>query len=180
MTHEVIMAGFGGQGVMAIGKILAETALKTGKNVSWLPSYGPEMRGGTANCNVIISEEEIGSPIVTSATAALVLNLPSLEKFENSIVPEGALLVNSSLINKEASRKDIRTYYIPANDIASEIGNSKVANMIMLGAYLEASGAAQQQEVAEIIAELFGSKKPELVTLNKEALSKGAEWVRDH
>jgi 2-oxoglutarate ferredoxin oxidoreductase subunit gamma len=103
-----------------------------------------------------------------------------MEKFENSIVPEGALLVNSSLISRKASRKDIKTYYIPANDMAGEMGNNKVANMIMLGAFLEASGAVQQQEVAEVVAELFGSKKPELVTLNKEALSRGAQWVRDH
>ena len=138
------------------------------------------MRGGTANCNVIISDEQIGSPVVTSATAALVLNQPSMEKFENNIIPEGALIVNSSLINKKSSRKDIKTYYLPANDIASEIGNSKVANMIMLGAYLEVSGVAQPQEVAEVVAELFGNKKRDLIIQNKEALSRGAEWVRDH
>ena len=180
MTHEVIMAGFGGQGVMAMGKILAETALKKGKNVSWLPSYGPEMRGGTANCNVIVSDDIIGAPVVTSATAVLALNKPSMDKFEDSVVPGGALLVNSSLINKESLRRDIKAYYIPATDIANEIGNSKIANMIMLGAYLEVSGVALQEEVFEIVAEIFSSKKQDLIRQNKEALSKGALWIKEH
>ena len=178
MTHEIIMAGFGGQGVMAMGKILAEAALKEGKNVSWLPSYGPEMRGGTANCSVIVSEEPIGAPIVTEATAAIVMNRPSLDKFEEDVIPGGALLINSSLIDQKATRKDINVYYIPANDIANELGVGKIANIVMLGAYLKVSGAAKEESIMEIITEIFSGKKASVIPLNKEALLRGAACIK--
>ncbi len=178
MTHEIIMAGFGGQGVMAMGKILAEAALREGKNVSWLPSYGPEMRGGTANCNVIVSEEPVGAPIVTEASAALVLNRPSLDKFEKDVIPGGTLIINSSLIDKKATREDIKVYYVPANEIANEIGTGKIANMVMLGAYLEASGAAKQDTIMEVVSEIFSGKKAEVIPLNKEALTRGAACIK--
>ena len=178
MTHEIIMAGFGGQGVMAMGKILAEAALKEGKNVSWLPSYGPEMRGGTANCNVIISEEPVGAPVVTEATAAIVMNRPSLDKFENDVIPGGILLINSSLIDRKAIRDDIRVYYVPANDIANELGTGKIANMVMLGAYLALTEAAKEDTIMEIISEIFTGKKASVVPLNKEALLRGAACVK--
>ena len=112
------------------------------KNVSWLPSYGPEMRGGTANCNVIVSDNPVGSPLVTEATTAIVMNLPSLDKFEGRVVEDGILLINSSLIDKKTSRTDIRAYEIPANDIANELGNIRIANMVMLGAYIELTNIA--------------------------------------
>lgn len=178
MAHEIIMAGFGGQGVMAMGKILAEAALKEGKNVSWLPSYGPEMRGGTANCNVIVSDEPVGAPIVTEATAAIVMNRPSLDKFEKDVVPGGTLIINSSLIDKKASRDDIKVYYVPANDIANELGTGKIANMVMLGAYLATSDAAKEDTIMEIISEIFSGKKASVIPLNKEALLKGAACVK--
>jgi 2-oxoglutarate ferredoxin oxidoreductase subunit gamma len=178
MTHEIIMAGFGGQGVMAMGKILAEAALREGKNVSWLPSYGPEMRGGTANCNVIVSEEPVGAPIVTEASAALVLNRPSLDKFEKDVVAGGVLIINSSLIDQKATREDIKVYYVPANEIANEIGTGKIANMVMLGAYLEASGAAKQDTIMEVVTEIFSGKKAQVIPLNKEALQRGAACVK--
>lgn len=178
MTHEIIMAGFGGQGVMAMGKILVEAALKEGKNVSWLPSYGPEMRGGTANCSVIVSEEPIGAPIVTEATAAIVMNRPSLDKFENDVVPGGLLLINSSLIDQKAKRDDIKVYYVPANDIADELGTGKIANIVMLGAYLKASGAAKEESIMEIITEIFSGKKASVIPLNKEALIRGAACIK--
>lgn len=177
MTHEIIMAGFGGQGVMAMGKILVEAALKEGKNVSWLPSYGPEMRGGTANCSVIVSEEPVGAPIVTEATAVIAMNRPSLDKFEKDVVPGGMLFINSSLIEQKASRNDIKVYYIPANDIANELGVGKVANIVMLGAYLKASGAATEDSIMEIISEIFQGKKANVIPLNKEALVKGAACI---
>jgi len=177
MTHEIIMAGFGGQGVMAMGKILVEAALKEGKNVSWLPSYGPEMRGGTANCSVIVSEDPIGAPIVTEATAAIVMNRPSLDKFEEDVIPGGSLLINSSLIDKKATRKDINVYYIPANDIANELGVGKIANIVMLGAYLKVSGAAKEESIMEIISEIFSGKKAAVIPLNKEALIRGAACI---
>jgi 2-oxoglutarate ferredoxin oxidoreductase subunit gamma len=177
MTHEVIMAGFGGQGVMAMGKILAEAALKEGKNVSWLPSYGPEMRGGTANCSVIVSDEPVGAPVVTEATTVIAMNRPSLDKFEKDIIPGGTLILNSSLIDKKATRDDIKVYYVPANEIADEIGTGKIANMVMLGAYLAASGAAKEDTVMEIITEIFSGKKASVIPMNKEALVRGAACV---
>ncbi len=178
MTHEIVMAGFGGQGVMAIGKIIAEAGLKEGKNVSWLPSYGPEMRGGTASCNVIVSADPVGSPIVTGATEAIVLNRPSLDKFEKDVVPGGMLFINSSLIDKKSTRDDIKVYYVPANDIANELGNGKIANMVMLGAYIAATNAVSEDTIMEIVTEMFQGKKASVIPLNKEALAKGAECVK--
>ncbi len=178
MTHEIIIAGFGGQGVMSMGKILVEAALKEGKNVSWLPSYGPEMRGGTANCSVIVSEEPVGAPTVTEATAAIVMNRPSLDKFEDDVIPGGVLLINSSLIDKKVTRDDIKAYYIPANDIANELGVGKIANIVMLGAYLAISGAAKEESIMEIITEIFSGKKASVIPLNKEALLRGAACVK--
>ncbi len=178
MTHQIIMAGFGGQGVMSMGKILVEAGLKEGRNVSWLPSYGPEMRGGTANCSVIVSDEPVGAPTVTEATAVIAMNKPSLDKFEKDVIPGGLLFVNSSLIDIKAKRDDIDVYYIPANDIADELGTNKIANMVMLGAYLKASGAATEDTVMEYIAEVFGGKKAEMIPLNKEALIRGAAYIK--
>src|SRR5699024_10889245 len=134
MEERVIMAGFGGQGVMAIGQLLTYGGMVENKNVSWLPSYGPEMRGGTANCGVIVSDEPVGSPVVVNSTSAIIMNKPSLDKFEDSIINGGKLFINSSLIEQKAKRDDIDIYYIPANEIADEIGNARVANMVMLGA----------------------------------------------
>ena len=178
MTHQIIMAGFGGQGVMSMGRILVEAGLKEGKNVSWLPSYGPEMRGGTANCSVIVSDEDIAAPTVTEATAVIAMNKPSLDKFEKDVVPGGLLLVNSSLIDAKATRDDIDVHYIPANDIATEIGTDKIANMVMLGAYLKATGAAKQETVMEYIAEVFSGKKAKVIPLNQEALKQGADLIK--
>ncbi len=178
MTHQIIMAGFGGQGVMSMGRILVEAGLKEGRNVSWLPSYGPEMRGGTANCSVIVSDELVGAPTVTEATAVIAMNKPSLDKFEKDVIPGGLLLINSSLIDTKAKRNDIDVYYIPANDIASEIGTDKIANMVMLGAYLKATAAAKEETVMEYIEEVFAGKKASVIPLNKEALKKGAEFVK--
>lgn len=178
MTHEIVMAGFGGQGVMAIGKIIAEAGLKEGKNVSWLPSYGPEMRGGTASCNVIVSTDPVGSPIVTGATEAIVLNRPSLDKFEKDVIPGGMLFINSSLIDKKSTRDDIKVYYVPANDIANDLGNGKIANMVMLGAYIAATNAVKEETIMEIVTEMFQGKKASVIPLNKEALAKGAECVK--
>lgn len=172
------MAGFGGQGVMSMGKILAEAGLKEGKNVSWLPSYGPEMRGGTANCNVIISDEPVGAPTVTEATAAIVMNRPSLDKFEKDVLPGGHLFINSSLIDRKATRDDINVYYIPANEIADELGTGKIANMVMLGAYIKVTNAAKEETIMEYIAEVFSGKKAEIIPLNKEALKRGADCIK--
>ncbi|KAB3531287.1 2-oxoacid:ferredoxin oxidoreductase subunit gamma [Alkaliphilus pronyensis] len=178
-TEKIIMAGFGGQGVMSMGQLLTYAGMIENKQVSWLPSYGPEMRGGTANCAVIVSDSPVGSPIITGdATAAIVMNLPSLIKFEENLKPEGKLVINSSLIEKKAERKDINAYYVPANEIANELGNSKVANMVMLGAYLELTKIVPIETVIDALKKVFGPSKQDLVPLNKEALERGANCVK--
>lgn len=178
MQERVVMAGFGGQGVMSMGQLLTYAGMIENKNVSWLPSYGPEMRGGTANCNVMVSDSPIGSPIVTEATAAIVMNLPSLDKFEDDVVEGGNLLINSSLIEKKAKRDDLNKYYIPANELAVELGNAKVANMVMLGAYLELTKAVKIESIVEALKKVFGESKSHLIPINKKALEKGAEAVK--
>ena len=122
MTEQVIMAGFGGQGMLLAGQILAYAGLDEGKNVSWLPSYGPEMRGGTANCCVIVSDEEIGSPVVAEADTVIVMNRPSLDKYESAVKTGGLLIINSSLIDQKSTREDIDVVYVPANELAEELG----------------------------------------------------------
>ncbi|MTI49757.1 2-oxoacid:acceptor oxidoreductase family protein [Sporosalibacterium faouarense] len=178
MQERVIMAGFGGQGVMSMGQLLTYAGMIENKNVSWLPSYGPEMRGGTANCNVMVSDEPIGSPIVTEATATIAMNRPSLDKFEADVVKDGNLLINSSLIDRKAERDDLKVYYIPANEVAVELGNSKVANMVMLGAYLELTKAVKVESIIEALKKVFGERKAHLIPLNEKALAKGAELVK--
>jgi 2-oxoglutarate ferredoxin oxidoreductase subunit gamma len=179
MDEKVIMAGFGGQGVMAIGKLLAYAGMLENKEVTWLPSYGPEMRGGTANCAVMVSDNLIGSPVIShDATAAIIMNIPSLLKFEKEIIPGGKILINKSLIDLKVSRDDIEAYYIPANELALELNNGKVSNMIMLGAYLQLTNAVQEESILEAFVKVFGEEKSHLIPLNKEALKKGAEAVK--
>ena len=177
MEEMLIIAGFGGQGVQLIGKMLVEAGMEEGKEVSFLPSYGAEMRGGTSNCNVIISDEPVGSPIVNEATCVMALNRPSMDKFEGSVIPGKTLLINSSLVDRKAERTDIEAIYVPANDIANELGNTKVANMVMLGAYIAATGALQVQTLQEMLRHMFSGKKEALIPLNMEALTRGAHCV---
>ncbi|MGI6004624.1 MAG: 2-oxoacid:acceptor oxidoreductase family protein [Christensenellales bacterium] len=177
MEHKIIIAGFGGQGVQSMGQMLAYAGMLEGKGVSWLPSYGPEMRGGTTNCNVIIADGGVGSPVVTRATSVMALNLPSLDKFENSVVPGGDLYINSSLVDRKCARDDINVYYIPCNELAAQIGNARVANIVMLGAFLEKSKAVSIQSVLDAIPGVLGERKKNLVPINKVALEKGATLV---
>jgi 2-oxoglutarate ferredoxin oxidoreductase subunit gamma len=177
MLHQVIMAGFGGQGVMTMGKILAQAALKEGKNVSWLPSYGPEMRGGTANCHVVISDEPIANPIISEASAIIALNQPSLNKFQDNIASGGKLIVNSSLVKADSKKAHGDIINVPANDIASELNNIKVVNMIMLGAYIKATEVVSTETIIELVSEIFGQKNSSLLKLNIEALEKGAGFA---
>lgn len=179
MEERIIISGFGGQGVMAIGQLLTYGGMLENKFVSWLPSYGPEMRGGTANCGVIVSDNPVGSPVVVDSTTAIVMNKPSLDKFEETIVKGGRLFINSSLISQEAKRDDIEVFYVPANKIADEIGNSRVANMVMLGAYLEASKIIEIDSILEGFTKVFGENRAHLIPINKEALEKGAEIARE-
>lgn len=177
--ETVIFSGFGGQGVMSMGKLIAYSGMIEDKEVSWLPSYGPEMRGGTANCSVIISNEKIGSPIITNdATSVIAMNLPSLKKFQHSLIKNGYLLINSSLINEKPEREDIRTFYIPANELALEkCDNIKVANMIMLGAYLELNNIVKSESVIKAFLKVFGEGKKKLLPLNEKALEIGKEYM---
>jgi 2-oxoglutarate ferredoxin oxidoreductase subunit gamma len=179
-NERVICAGFGGQGVMSIGQLLSYAGMIEGKNVSWLPSYGPEMRGGTANCNVTVSDTPIGSPIIDhNATAAIIMNLPSLIKFEGELEKDGKVLINSSLIEKKVERDDVKAYYIPANEIAGEIGNGKVANIVMLGAYIELTKIVEKETVIKALKKVFGPSKSHLIPLNEKALDRGAEVIRE-
>ena len=178
MTNEIIISGFGGQGVMAIGKTLCEAGMKEEKNVSWLPSYGPEMRGGTANCCVVISDEPIVSPIVLEPTELIAMNLPSLLKFEPNVVPNGTVFVNSSIITDKVQRSDLRAIYVPCLEIAQELGNLKVANMVMLGAYIEAMKNLGTENIKEMLVHMFTGPKAKLVDLNIEALKRGASCVK--
>ena len=177
MIEKNIFAGFGGQGVLLMGQLLAAAGMKEGKNTSWIPSYGPEMRGGTANCSVMLSDDEIDSPLVTRPTSLIVMNRPSLEKFEESVVPGGSIFVNSSMIDLKVQRTDVNAYYVPCNEIATELGNNKVANMIMLGAYIGKSKCVDIESVLEALLEKLGERKAKLIPLNREALKRGASCI---
>ena len=177
MYTEIILAGFGGQGVLLIGKLLAYAGMRAGREVTWMPAYGPEMRGGTCNCTVVLSDKPIGSPISKSPHGLIALNLPSLDKFEDTVRPEGIIVVNTSLINRVPIRSDCRAVLVPANEVAIECGSAKAANMVALGAYLGASGIAEPELIKTIITESFAGK-PALVTTNHEALSRGYAFGR--
>jgi 2-oxoglutarate ferredoxin oxidoreductase subunit gamma len=178
MNHEIVMAGFGGQGIMLIGTLLTYAGKYEGKAVSWLPSYGPEMRGGTANCAVCVSDDAIASPVVVEPTAAIVMNIPSFEKFHRTVVPGGALVINSSLIRAENVRRDISVYEIPANDEAVKLGSDRVANMVCLGALLGATGAVSLETVYKVLPKVISPRHHDLLPLNQEALSRGFELVK--
>jgi len=179
MQHEIIVAGFGGQGVLLTGQLLAYAGLLEGKQVAWVPSYGPEMRGGTANCSVIISGRSIGSPLVDEPGAAIVLNQPSLEKFENRIRGRGLLLINPCTVDTgDMKRKDLQVHQIPANEIAARLGNDRVANMVILGAYLELTGAVSIDSVLAALAKVLPVNKHGLLAVNRKAADAGALSVR--
>lgn len=177
--NEILISGFGGQGVMAIGLTLAEAGMSEGMNVSWLPSYGPEMRGGTANCGVVIADTEIISPIVLEPSELIAMNLPSLDKFETQVKKGGTIFVNASIIQREVQREDVRAIYVPSMEIASAIGNMRVANMAMLGAFIEATKLLKYDTIVAMLTRLFTGPKAHLVELNEEALKQGAACV-DH
>ncbi len=174
MQNDVIMAGFGGQGILLIGKMLAYTGMQEGLEVSWMPSYGPEMRGGTANCTVVISDRPVGSPVIQSPRAVVAMNLPSLDKFEPMVRKDGLLLINSSLINRSSNRDDIRILLVPANDIAMELKNPRSGNIVALGAYIGSSHAVPIDAVERVVRETFASK-PQVIDSNIAALLRGFE-----
>jgi 2-oxoglutarate ferredoxin oxidoreductase subunit gamma len=177
MTEEIIIAGFGGQGVLSLGMLLVYAEMRENKNVSWLPSYGPEMRGGTANCNVIISDEMVGSPVISEADSLIVMNLPSLEKFENSVKPGGLILVNSDLIDKKVTRTDVTVHYLPVNVLAKEAGSDKAANVVMLGAYAAIKEFPSREFVSEAFLKVFGEKKKQFIPMNEKSFDLGFSQI---
>ncbi len=179
MEEKIVSAGFGGQGVLLIGKLLALAGMSEGKHVSWVPSYGPEMRGGTANCTVIISDEEISSPLAPTPDTIIVMNKPSLEAFEIQLKKGGLLVMNSSLIDVKTKRSDVKVVSIPANDLAEKnAGNAKSANMAMLGAYIAASGRVKMESVQKALMEEMAGAKEKFLPANLKALELGAVQVK--
>ncbi|HET89979.1 MAG TPA: 2-oxoacid:ferredoxin oxidoreductase subunit gamma [Chloroflexi bacterium] len=178
MQEEIIISGFGGQGTLFAGQLLAYAAMDSGHHVTWIPSYGPEMRGGKARCTVIVSDEEIGAPLVRRPSAAIVLNIPSMEAFEPTIKPGGTLVVNSSLVPQRSERDDIRVIYAPATDIAEELGNARMANVICLAALVEATGVVTLDEVKQALEDHLPARHRKLLGLNKEAMDKGAALAK--
>jgi 2-oxoglutarate ferredoxin oxidoreductase subunit gamma len=174
MQKEIIIAGFGGQGILFTGKTLAYTGMKCDYAVSWLPSYGPEMRGGTANCSVIISDDMIGSPLVTEATDVIAMNGPSFEKFETMIVAGGTMYYDSSLILNKKKRTDINYIGIEATKIATDANMAKLANMLMIGKFIKESKVFTFEKLFECLKGLTPKSKPELFELNKKAVEMGA------
>ncbi len=175
--QEVRIAGMGGQGVMVIGQLLAQAALIEGRNVVWFPAYGPETRGGTADCTVIMSSDEIGSPVSSSPDTLIALNQLMLDKFTPYVKREGVILVNSSLAKAPDYRSDCKIIEIPANDIASELGNSKAANMVMLGAYVQLAKPVTLDSIKKSMEEVLPERHHSFIPLNNAALEKGAKLV---
>ena len=173
MTKEFIFAGFGGQGMLLIGKFLAMACMLDGKHVSWLPSYGPEMRGGTANCSVIVSDEEVGSPLVGMADAIVAMNGPSLDKFEDKVKPGGILVINSSIIDRKSVRDDIKVIYCDANKIAESVNNPKGANVAILGAMMANDPIVSNEKMAEAIKLELGERKAKFLPGNMAAYEAG-------
>ncbi len=170
--EEVIIAGFGGQGILLIGKILAYTAMEEGREVAWIPSYGPEMRGGTAYCTVVISDRPIGSPIIRNPMHLVAMNRPSLEKFAPMVKPGGVILINSSLIPIRSQRSDVDELIVPVNDIAKKLGNVRAANIVALAAFVARSKVVDFDLMRESVKKEF-AKKPKFIPLNMEAIEQG-------
>ena len=169
-TYKLFFAGSGGQGVLTMGQMLTYAAMYADMNATWLPSYGPEMRGGTANCTVVISPDKpVSCPLIYEADDVVVMNLPSLIKFESLVKPGGNLFINSSMIEQKATRDDINVYYVPANDIAMKLGNARTANVVMLGAMVHAAPVVPVQMIYKIMEKTFSGRKAHLLDINKTA-----------
>ncbi len=177
MTNEYLIAGFGGQGLLFAGKFLVNKGMMEGKEVSWLPSYGPEMRGGTANCSVIISDDPVGSPIVSKPNVLMVMNLPSLDKYEKDVKAGGKIFVDSSLIGRKVERTDVEAFYVPATQMASDAGLTGLANMILAGKILKELGEFEDEEaVAASLKKVVSVKHPEMYEKNLTALKMGRDY----
>lgn len=177
MQTEISIAGFGGQGVLFGGQLLAYAGMDEGREVTWIPSYGPEMRGGTANCTVIIADEEIGSPLVQFPQAVIAMNLPSLDKYESVVRPGGVLVANGSMINRPILRTDIRAVVIPGNEIAESLGDRRMTNMVLLGGLLANLPVLSLDAVERALAGHLPARHQRLLPMNLQALHRGAEFV---
>lgn len=175
-NKSVLFSGFGGQGILFAGKLLAYKGLMDDKNVSWLPSYGPEMRGGTASCSVILSDRPVGSPIISSPDVLVAMNLPSLARFEECVKPGGMILVDSSLVEQKVTRNDVTAFYIPATKTAGEKGFSTLANMIMVGKLLKELGEFDLETVEKAVSKVISAKHAEMKEVNMNAIKTGAEF----
>ncbi len=173
---QFLFSGFGGQGILFAGKFLAYKGLTDGKEVSWLPSYGPEMRGGTASCSVIISEEPVGSPIVSNPDILVAMNLPSLDKYEDTVAPGGIIFVDSTLIERKVNRTDVTTYYIPATKMAGDNGIPTLANMIIVGKLLAVLGDNGDEDIETALRKVISARKADLYDANRKAMQLGAEF----
>lgn len=178
MQTEVIFAGFGGQGVLFAGQLLSYAAMDAGKEVTWIPSYGPEMRGGTANCTVIVADEEIGSPMVRHPKAVIAMNLPSLDKYEMLVKPGGVLVVNTSMVNRAAQRKDIIVAAVPGNEIAEALGDKRMTNTVLLGCLLANLPILPLEAIEKALAEHLPARHHKLLPLNFKALRQGAAYIQ--
>lgn len=179
MTQQFLLSGFGGQGILFVGKLLAYKGLTEEKQVSWLPSYGPEMRGGTASCGVILSDEPVGSPIVSHPTILVAMNLPSLDRYEDAVVPGGLIFADSSLIERKVKRTDVTTYYVPATRLASENGTPTLANMILLGKILSVLNEFNEESVNGALAKVISAKHADMLAVNRHAMDIGANYKED-
>lgn len=176
MEERLIIAGFGGQGILFCGKVWADIMTQQGHQVTYIPSYGAEVRGGTCNCHVIVSEEEIASPVVEAATSLIIMNQPSLDRFAGKLLPDGLIVANASMADAEPVAGRAKVLAPPATDIANELGNVRVANAVMMGVYNAAKHAADPAELESHFAQALGSRKADLVAVNVEALRRGREW----
>ena len=175
-THEMIFAGFGGQGVMLMGQLVAYAAMNEGRHVSWFPSYGPEMRGGTANCAVVVSDEPVGSPVVSEPTALVAMNKPSLARFRPGVRPGGVVIYNSTLIDEAPRRDDVAMVAVPATEIAGELGEVRAANMVALGALLARTSVVDPADVLAALAKALPRRRQDLLPLNRAALERGRDY----
>ena len=178
MQSEIVLAGFGGQGVLLIGKLIALAGMEAGREVTWMPAYGPEMRGGTCNCTVVVGEKQIGSPISKRPHHLIALNLPSLDKFEDSVRPGGVIVSNTSLINRSPRRTDVKVVEVPANKIAIEVGSPRAANMVAMGAFVAATGLVELEGLIEVLDKNLG-RDPKLAEINRAAVTRGFELAQN-
>ncbi len=178
-TTELVIAGFGGQGILFLGEVLSHAAVIEEKHVTWMPAYGPEQRGGTATCTVVIADEPIGSPVVSDPPVVIVMNRPSIDKFEPRVRPGGLLIVNSSIVDRPAQRRDIQVIEVDAVREAAALGDARVANMVLLGAFLESAPVVSRQAVEQALRELIPPARGQMVELNLAALERGAAIARE-